>query len=109
MSQNTFTCGNALTPVHPPMAAGSHITLDWPTFWGFYRKTTELIQSELLKQLDLPDMLKFSSIKTRQEVLAEAPQNIRDAIIGGNDEAAFHPKETKRDKMIAQIMGNWAH
>lgn len=77
--------------------------------WGLYRKMPDALQSEFLKQIDLPDMLKFCSIKVRQEVLSEAPQNIRDAIIGGNDDAAFHPKPTRRDKLIANIMGNWPH
>lgn len=91
------------------MAAGSHITFAWNDAWGFYRRMPESLQSDFLRQIDLPDMMKFCSIKTRQEVLAEAPQNIRDAIIGGNDEAAFHPKETRRDKLIGQLMGNWSH
>lgn len=100
---------NPARPVHPTMAAGSHITLSWGDAWGFYRKLPETLQLDFLKQIDLPYMMKFCSIKTRQEVLAEAPQHIQDAIRGGNTEAAFHPKETRRDKLIGELMGKWAH
>lgn len=51
--------------------------MSWPELWSFYRRTSETVQSTILQQIDLPDLIKYASEKVKKEVLSEAPLEIR--------------------------------
>lgn len=72
-------------------------TMSWGEAWSFYRRSPVTTQQEILRQLDLPDLMAYASVKAKKEILEEAPVEIR---------KEFEPKPdnwwagTKWEKMI---------
>lgn len=51
--------------------------ISWGELWGIYRRSPAHYQQEILAQIDLPDILKYSSKKVIAEVMDEAPEELK--------------------------------
>ena len=50
--------------------------ISWPELWSIYRRSPEPVQQELLRQLNLTEILSYASKRVKKEILDEAPDEI---------------------------------
>jgi len=54
------------------------VAFGYSDLWSFYNQTTDEIRRDIIKQLNLDEVLQYGTLKLRKEILSSAPQEVID-------------------------------
>lgn len=76
--------------------------ISWPELWSVYRRSPNHAQQEILRQLNLPDILEFASKKVKKEILDEAPAEVKEKF----EHKYFNPyMNLGKDELLTILFG----
>lgn len=54
----------------------SRLEVTWDWFWSVYNRSSEETRHDLLRQLNIEEVLRYGNIKLKKEIFEHAPQEI---------------------------------